>query len=278
MMINSASGLVAIRFGLRGPNFTVASACATGNHALGVGLNFLRWGLADLLFVGASEAAITPTGLAGFCAARALSTRNDDPQRASRPFDKDRDGFVFAEGAGVLVLETLEHARARGAKPLAELTGCGMSDDAFHITAPHEEGTGAARAMSLALEDAGLAPSDVQYINAHGTSTPWNDKIETTAIKKVFGERAAGLAISSTKSMLGHLIGASGAVELAVTICAIREGIAPPTTNYETPDPECDLDYVPNEARPLAIESALSNSFGFGGHNACIAVRRFSEA
>lgn len=275
MMINAASGQCAIRFGLKGPNFTVASACATGNHAIGLGMQQIRHGYADLMFVGGAEAALTPIGLAGFCQARALSKNNDNPTKASRPFDKNRDGFVFGEGAGILVIEDLEHARKRNAKIYCELAGFGQTDDAFHITAPEEHGEGAFRAMKIALEDAGAGLQACNYVNAHGTSTELNDKMESAALKRLFGEHAYKLAVSSTKSQIGHLLGAAGGVEAVVTALAIREKIAPPTINYETKDPDCDLDYVPNEARPLDIDLALSNSFGFGGHNACVALRRF---
>jgi 3-oxoacyl-[acyl-carrier-protein] synthase II len=276
MMINAASGQLAIRFGIRGPNFTTSSACATGNHAIGIALQQIRHGYADVMFAGGAEAAMTPVGFAGFSQARALSKRNDAPEKASRPFDKDRDGFVFGEGAGLLILEDLEHAQKRGAKIYAELAGFGATDDAFHITAPQESGDGAVRAMKVALEDGGIDLKSVSYINAHGTSTDLNDKMETAAIKKLFGEHAYRLAVSSTKSEIGHLLGAAAGVEAVVTALAIRDRIAPPTINYTTKDPECDLDYVPNEARPLEIEAAISNSFGFGGHNACVALRRFS--
>jgi len=276
MMLNAASGQLAIRHGLKGPNLAVASACATGNHAIGLALQQIRHGYADLMIAGGAEAALTPIGLAGFCQARALSKRNDAPEKASRPFDKDRDGFVFGEGAGLLVLEDLEHAKKRGAKIYCELAGFGQTDDAFHITAPDEQGDGAYRAMKVAVEDAAAALRDVSYINAHGTSTELNDKMETAAIKRLFGEHARKLAVSSTKSQVGHLLGAAAGVEAVVTALAIRDKIAPPTINQETPDPECDLDYVPNEARPLEIDLALSNSFGFGGHNACVALRKFT--
>jgi 3-oxoacyl-[acyl-carrier-protein] synthase II len=276
MMINASAGQVAIRLGLQGPNFCVASACAAGNHALGVSMHMIRYGMADVMFAGASEAALTPIGLAGFCQARALSKRNDDPTKASRPFDLERDGFVFGEGAGILVLEELEHAKARGARIYAEFSGFGNTDDAFHITAPHKEGEGAARAMRVALDDAGVEPTAIQYINAHGTSTSLNDKLETKAIKEVFGDHAGKIAISSTKSMHGHLLGASGAVEGVILSMAIQEGLAPPTINLQTPDPECDLDYVPHTARSLDIQASLSNTFGFGGHNACLLFEKYT--
>jgi len=274
MMINASAGQVAIDLGLRGPNFCVSSACASANHALGLAMQTIRAGGADVVLAGGSEAALTPIGLAGFCSARALSKRNDEPERASRPFDAGRDGFVFSEGVGVLVLEERGHAVARGARIYAELCGFGNTDDAFHITAPHEEGEGAARAMEQALVDAELGPADVDYINAHGTSTELNDKLETAAIKRVFGDHAARLAVSSTKSMHGHLLGAAGGVESIISVLALHEQVAPPTINYETPDPECDLDYVPNEQRPMEIRAVLSNTFGFGGHNATLLFRR----
>lgn len=274
MMINAPGGQVAIDMGLRGPNFCVSSACASANHAIGLAFHQIRYGHAEVIFAGGSEAALTPIGLAGFCAARALSKRNDAPEKASRPFEKDRDGFVFSEGAGVLVLEELEHAQRRGARIYAELVGFGNTDDAFHITAPHSEGDGAARAMAQALQDAGMRPDEVQYINAHGTSTDLNDRLETMAIKRVFGDHARKLAISSSKSMHGHLLGASGGVESIVAVKAIEAQLAPPTINYETPDPDCDLDYVPNTARPMAIQAVLSNTFGFGGHNATLLFKK----
>ncbi len=275
MMINAPSGQVAIQLGLRGPNFCVSSACASSNHAIGIAFQQIRWGIADVAFAGGSEAALTPVGLAGFCAARALSKRNEEPTRASRPFDKDRDGFVFSEGAGLLVLEELEHAKARGARIYCELAGFGNTDDAYHITAPHSEGDGAARAMQAAIDDAEIRPEDVGYINAHGTSTDIGDRLETVAIKRVFGDHAAKLAVSSTKSMVGHLLGASGGVEGIVSVLALREGLLPPTINLEDPDPECDLDYVPNEARAARVDALLSNTFGFGGHNACLLFKRY---
>lgn len=278
MMINACTGQVAIHLGLQGPNFCVSSACASGNHAIGLGLMTIRAGAADVMFVGGSEAALTPIGLAGFCSARALSKRNDDPTRASRPFDKDRDGFVFGEGCGVLCIEEREHALARGARIYAELSGFGNTDDAFHITAPHETGDGAARAMDVAIKDAGLQPQDVTYVNAHGTSTDLNDRLETMAIKRVFGAHAYKLAVSSTKSMIGHLLGAAGGVEAIVTALAIHEKVAPPTINLDNPDTDCDLDYVPHTARPLDIRAALSNNLGFGGHNAVVLLERHSTS
>ncbi|MBI4577924.1 MAG: beta-ketoacyl-ACP synthase II [Planctomycetes bacterium] len=272
LMSNASSGNIAIRFGLKGPNYVTASACASANHAMGDAFQTIREGRADVLLTGGSEATITQIGVAGFQNMKALSTRNDDPQRASRPFDRERDGFVMGEGAGVLVFEELAHARRRDAQVYAEVLGFGATDDSHHITAPEETGEGAARAMNLALEDGGVSPDEVDYINAHGTSTPYNDKTETRAIKQVFGGHARRLAVSSTKSQIGHLLGASGGAELVAVCLAMRHGLIPPTINYANPDPECDLDYVPNEARPGSIRRALSNSFGFGGHNATILV------
>ncbi len=272
LMMNALSGEIAMRFRFRGPNFAVASACASAGHAIGAALQVLRSGLADAVVTGGSEAALTVSGLAGFQSLKALSTRNDAPEKASRPFDKSRDGFVLGEGAGALVVETLEHASKRGANIHAELLGYGMSADAHHITAPDPEGVGATASMVLALRDAGLRPEDVQYINAHGTSTQLNDLVETIAIKKTFGDHAKKLAISSTKSMIGHTLGAAGAIELVPTIMSVKHDIVHPTMNYEVPDPECDLDYVPNKARKMTVTAALSNSFGFGGHNVSLAV------
>lgn len=276
LMMNALSGEIAMRFRLRGPNFAVASACASAGHAIAVAVQTLRLGLADVVITGGSEAALTVSGLAGFQALKALSTRNDMPEKASRPFEKNRDGFVLGEGAAALVLETLEHATKRNASIHAELLGYGMSADAYHVTAPDPEGAGATACMVLALRDAGLKPEDVQYINAHGTSTPLNDLIETIAIKKTFGDHARKLVISSTKSMIGHTLGAAGAVELVPTIMSVKYDIVHPTINYEVPDPECDLDYVPNKARKITVRAALSNSFGFGGHNVSIAVGKFT--
>ncbi len=276
MIANMASGQISIMFGLRGPNSSPISACATGTNAIGDAYKMIQRGAADVMLAGGAEAAIVDLALAGFGNAKALSTRNDDPQRASRPFDMNRDGFVMAEGAGVVVLESLEHAEARGAKIYAEIIGYGMSGDAYHITAPEPEGRGAYQAMRDALSDAGIQPEDVGYINAHGTSTDMGDKLETLAIKKTFGDHAYKLAVSSIKSMTGHMLGAAGAVEAIATVLTLREGILPPTINYETPDPECDLDYVPNQARKQGVEIAISNSFGFGGHNAVIVLKRFS--
>jgi 3-oxoacyl-[acyl-carrier-protein] synthase II len=275
MISDSAPGMLAIRFGARGPNMALATACASGNNAIGEALEMIRRGVADVMIAGGSEAALVPVAMAGMNVMTALSTRNDDPQTASRPFDKDRDGFLMGEGAGMLILESLEHARARDATILGEVTGYGTTDDAHHISAPAENGAGAAMAMKLALQNAGLDITDIDYINAHGTSTPLNDKSETAAIKTVFGEQAYSIPISSTKSMTGHLLGASGAIEAVFCILAIRDEILPPTINYRTPDPECDLDYVPNELRKASPKHVMSNSFGFGGHNATLIFSRF---
>jgi 3-oxoacyl-[acyl-carrier-protein] synthase II len=272
MIVNSAAGNISIEFGLSGPNTAISTACASAAHAIGDAYRSIQYDYADVMVTGGSEAGITPMGLGGFIQARAVSERNDIPEEASRPFDKDRDGFVLSEGAGVLILEELEHARRRGANIYAELLGLGNTADAHHITAPHPSGAGAAMAMRFALRDARIDPKDIQYINAHGTSTPQGDKAETLAIKEIFGEHARRVAISSTKSMIGHLLGASGAVELMAAVLSIRDGVVHPTINYRTPDPDCDLDYVPNEARRLKVETALSNSFGFGGHNCCLVV------
>jgi 3-oxoacyl-[acyl-carrier-protein] synthase II len=277
-IINLAAGQVSIRFGAKGPNSATCTACSASAHAIGDALEIIRRGRADVMIAGGSESAITPMGVGGFAAMRALSTRNDDPQTASRPFDLDRDGFIMGEGSGVIVLEELEFARRRGAPIYAELVGYGMSADAFHITAPSEDGDGGMRVMTSALDDAAVAPGEVDYINAHGTSTPYNDKLETLAIRRLFGEHAAKLAISSTKSMTGHLLGAAGGLEAGITALAIKHQVAPPTINYRTPDPECDLDYVPNVARPMNIEYALSNSFGFGGTNGALLFKKYSEA
>jgi len=275
MIVNSASGNISIQYGLQGPNTSVVTACSSAAHAVGDAMRTIQCDDADIMFSGGAEAGITPLGLAGFIQARALSRRNADFQTASRPFDKDRDGFVLGEGAGVLVLEELEHARRRGARIYAELLGTGNTADAHHITAPHPEGAGATMAMRLALRSARLDPSQVDYINAHGTSTELGDAAETRAITQVFGEHARRLAISSTKSMVGHLLGASGAIELIATIQSIRTGVVHPTINYQTPDPDCDLDYVPNTARQWKVRRAISNSFGFGGHNCCVAIGAF---
>jgi 3-oxoacyl-[acyl-carrier-protein] synthase II len=274
-IINLAAGQVSIRFGAKGPNSATCTACSASAHAIGDALEIIRRGTADVMIAGGSEAAITPMGVGGFAAMRALSTRNDEPHRASRPFDKDRDGFVMGEGSGVIILEELEFARRRGAPIYAELVGYGMSADAFHITAPSEDGDGGMRVMQAAIQDAGITPGQVDYINAHGTSTPFNDKLETLAIKRLFGEHARKLAISSTKSMTGHLLGAAGGLEAGITALAVKHQVAPPTINYETPDPECDLDYVPNQKRAMKIEYALSNSFGFGGTNGALLFKRF---
>ncbi|MCY4075874.1 MAG: beta-ketoacyl-ACP synthase II [Acidobacteria bacterium] len=276
-IINLAAGQVSIRFGARGPNSATCTACSASAHAIGDAFEIVRRGTAEAMIAGGSEAAITPLGVGGFAAMRALSTRNDEPQRASRPFDRDRDGFIIGEGAGVVVLEELERARRRGASIYAELVGYGMSADAFHVTAPAEDGDGAVRVMSAALEQAAVAPEQVDYINAHGTSTPYNDRLETLAIKRCLGARASTVAISSTKSMTGHLLGAAGGLEAGITALAVREQLAPPTINLENADPACDLDYVPNESRPLSIGYALSNSFGFGGTNASLLLKRYED-
>ena len=273
MIVDMAAGQVSIQFGLKGPNFATVSACASGAHAIGEALRLLRAGDADVILAGGSEATITPMALAGFGNARALSTRNDDPTRASRPFDADRDGFVIGEGAAMLVLETEAHARRRGATPLAELCGYGASGDAYHMTAPCVDGEGAARAMQRALDDARLSPDRVQYVNAHGTSTPAGDPAEVTAIKTVFGAHASRLMVSSTKSMTGHLLGAAGGIEAVATALCLARGIVPPTINLEKPDPTCDLDFVPAQARTHRVTAALSNSFGFGGHNVTLALK-----
>ena len=271
---NLAPGHIAIRHGAKGVNWTPTSACASGNHAIGEAFHLIRRGLQDAVIAGGAESAITPLGVGGFSAMKALSTRNDEPEKASRPFEKDRDGFVIAEGSGVIILEEREKAIRRGAKIYAEVIGYGANGDAYHITAPAPEGEGAARCMALALKDAGIPPEEIDYINAHGTSTEYNDINETLAIKKIFGERAYKVPISSTKSMTGHLLGAAGAVEGVFSVLALCHGVIPPTINYETPDPQCDLDYVPNEARKVDIKVVLSNSFGFGGTNACVVFRR----
>jgi 3-oxoacyl-[acyl-carrier-protein] synthase II len=277
MMLNAAAGQIAIAFGLGGPNWGVASACASANHAMGTALRTIQYGDADVMLTGGSEAALTYLSIAGFSNMGALSTRNDAPEKASRPFDKNRDGFVLGEGAGILVFEKLERAQARGAKIYAEVLGIGNSDDAYHITAPDPDGTGGAYAMNQALKDSGLKPEQISYINAHGTSTPMNDKIETAAIKKTFGAAAMKIPLSSTKSMVGHLLGAAAAVELIATVLSIRDGVVHPTINYETPDPECDLDCVPNVKRALDVRYAMSNSLGFGGHNSAIVIGKFEK-
>jgi 3-oxoacyl-[acyl-carrier-protein] synthase II len=275
MISDSAAGMIAIRLGARGPNMALATACASGSNAIGEAAEIIRRGTADVMIAGASEASIVALAMGGMNVMGALSTRNDDPQRASRPFDKDRDGFLMGEGAGILILESLEHAQARGAQVLCGLTGYGTSDDAYHVSAPAENGAGAALSMQYALDDAELSPESVGYINAHGTSTPLNDKSETAAIKAVFGEQAYNIPVSSTKSMTGHLLGASGAVEAVVCAKVLQENILPATINYETPDPECDLDYVPNQTRKASPEHVMSNSFGFGGHNATLILSRY---
>lgn len=272
---NIAPGEIAISYGMKGPNFSISSACASSGHAIGEALRLIRYGDADVIITGGAEAAITPLGFAGFCSVKALSTRNDEPQKASRPFDAKRDGFIMGEGAGILVLETLEHAQKRGAHIYAELIGYKATDDGYHVTAPEPAGEASARAMRLALKDAEVKPEEVDYINAHGTSTPLNDKIETIAMKKVFGDYAYKIPISSTKSMTGHLLGAAGAIELIACILSIQNEIIHPTVNYEFPDPECDLDYVPNEGRSKKLKVVLSNSLGFGGHNASLVVRKY---
>ncbi|KOR31231.1 3-oxoacyl-ACP synthase [Achromatium sp. WMS2] len=275
-IINMVSGDLSIKYGLKGPNFSIVSACSTGAHNIGEAAMMIRYNRVDAMLAGGAEMATTPVGLGGFAAARALSTRNDDPARASRPWDKDRDGFVLSDGAGVLVLEEYEHARTRNANIYAEIIGIGMNSDAFHMTAPSEDGSGAKECMLMALDDAGISRDKVQYINAHGTSTPAGDLAETKAVKAAFGEHAYKLCMSSTKSMTGHMLGAAGGAEALFTILAIRDQVAPPTINYETPDPECDLDYVPNIARPMPIDIAVSNSFGFGGTNASLVIKRIS--
>ena len=275
LILNIGSGLFSMYNDLRGPNMATCSACATGTHALGEAWRTIKMGDAKVMFAGGSEATIVPLGMGGFCAMRAMSTRNDDPQHASRPFDRDRDGFVMGEGGGVVVLEELEHAKARGARIYAEMSGYGNAADAHHLTAPSPNGEGAARCMRMALRSAGLNPSDISYINAHGTSTPQGDTAETLAIKTVFGEHARKVAVSSTKGATGHLLGAAGGVEMALCVKALECGVAPPTINLDNPDPECDLDYVPNAAREMEINAIMNNSFGFGGHNACVVARRF---
>jgi len=275
LIVNMSSGLISMRFGAKGPNTSVVTACATGNHAIGDAFKVIERGDADLMIAGGAEAIIVPLTMAGFCAMKAMTTRNDEPPRASRPFEADRDGFVPSEGAGIVILEALEHARRRDARIYAELIGYGMSADAHHMTAPDPDGDGALRAMASAVRDAGLEPTAIGYINAHGTSTPYNDKFETIAIKRLFGEHAGRLAVSSTKSMTGHLLGAAGGVEAIATALALHHGILPPTINYETPDPDCDLDYIPNQARKQDVEVALSNAFGFGGTNATLAFKKY---
>ena len=273
LIVNMASGHISIMTGVKGPNLCITTACASGSHAIGEAMRIIQYGDADVMIAGGTESCISALGIGGFCALKALSTRNDEPQRASRPFDKDRDGFVMSEGCGIAILEELEHAKKRNAKIYGEIVGYGMTGDAYHMTAPDPEGEGATRCMANALKDANLKPEDISYINAHGTSTSLNDKIETMAIKKVFGSFAKKVPVSSTKSMLGHQLGAAGAVEFVICCLAIEKSIIPPTINYETPDPDCDLDYVPNKARKAKVNVCLSNSLGFGGHNATLCVK-----
>jgi 3-oxoacyl-[acyl-carrier-protein] synthase II len=277
MLPDSAAGMVAIHLGVRGPNMAIVSACASGSNAIGEAAEVIRRGAADVVISGGSEAVIVPIAMAGLGVMNALSTRNEEPERASRPFDLQRDGFVMGEGAGILILESLEHARERGAPIFAEISGYGTTNDAYHISAPAENGAGAAVCMRNALDDAGLLPHEIGYINAHGTSTILNDKSETQAIKDVFGEKAYRIPISSTKSMTGHLLGAAGALEAVISVEILADAVLPPTINYEFPDPECDLDYIPNHARPAQVSHIMSNSFGFGGHNASIIISRFNE-
>ncbi|MBI2870352.1 MAG: beta-ketoacyl-ACP synthase II [Candidatus Omnitrophica bacterium] len=278
LIVNMAPGQISIKLGLKGPNSCVATACSSGNHAIGDSLRIIQRGEADVMYAGGTEACITRLGVGGFCALKALSTRNDAPERASRPFDVGRDGFVMGEGAAIVILEELERARRRGARIYAELTGYGMTSDAYHMTAPAQDGEGASRCMLETMKDAGVHPADIDYINAHGTSTPLNDKMETLAIKSALGEKLArSVSISSTKSMTGHLLGAAGGIEFAITSLALYHGIIPPTINYENQDPECDLDYTPNKAEKKPIEVAMSNSFGFGGHNATLIARRLDS-
>lgn len=276
-IVNLAAGNVSIRHGAKGPNSATATACAAGAHAIGDAFRLIERGDADAMICGGAESAITPMSVAGFASMRALSTNNDDPKHASRPFDLERDGFVIGEGAGILILEELEFAKKRGAKIYAEIVGYGMSGDAFHVTMPDETGSGAIRAMQIAVKDAKISPEQIGYINAHGTSTPYNDKFETLAIKKVFGDHAYKLAVSSTKSMTGHALGAAGGIEAVISVLSLYNKTLPPTTNYKTPDPDCDLDYIPNEARQAEVEYVLSNSFGFGGTNAALVFKRYSE-
>jgi len=277
LIINLAAGQISIRFGAKGPNSAPATACATGSHAIGDAFKVIQRGDADAMIAGGTESCITSMGIGGFNAMKALSTRNDEPERASRPFDRDRDGFIMGEGSGILIIEELGHALARKAKIYAEIAGYGLTGDAYHITSPAPGGEGAARCMTMALKDAGMDPWEVDYINAHGTSTKYGDELETTAIKTVFKEHAYKVAISSTKSMTGHLLGAAGGVEAVICALSIRDGIMPPTINLDNPDPECDLDYVPHKARKADIKAALSNSFGFGGTNACLLFKKFSN-
>lgn len=275
LIVNEASGHVSMRFGFKGPNSCVATACATGNHAIGDAMRFIQYGDADVMIAGGTEGAVTPMGIGGFCALKSMSTRNHEPHKASRPFDKERDGFVMGEGAGVVILEEMEHAKKRGARIYCEVAGFGMSGDAYHITAPDPSGDGCVRSMNATLKDGGLRPEDIDYINAHGTSTLLNDKIETLAIKKVFGEHAYKVAVSSTKSMTGHLLGAAGGVEFIVCCLSMKHSVVPPTINLDHKDPDCDLDYVPHKPRGLKVTAAISNALGFGGHNATLAVKEF---
>jgi len=275
LIVNMASGHISIMLGTKGPNLCTTTACASGAHAIGEAMRIIQYGDADVMIAGGTESCITTLGIGGFCALKALSTRNDEPERASRPFDKDRDGFVMAEGCGIVILEELEHAKKRNAKIYGEAMGYGMTGDAYHMTAPDPDGEGAARCMANALKDANLKPENVSYINAHGTSTSLNDKVESMAIKRVFGNLAKKVPVSSTKSMLGHQLGAAGAVEFIICCLTMEKGIIPPTINYETPDPDCDLDYVPNKARQAKVNVCLSNSLGFGGHNATLCVKKF---
>ncbi len=277
LIVNEASGHISIHLGAKGPNSCVATACASGSHAIGDAFKILQRGDADVMVCGGTESCITPLGVGGFCALKALSCRNNEPEKASRPFERDRDGFVIAEGAGIVILETLEHAKKRGVRIYAEIVGYGMSADAYHITAPDPEGEGAARAMELSLKDAGMRPEDISYINAHGTSTVLNDKIETLAIKKVFKDYAKKIPVSSTKSMTGHLLGAAGGAEFIICVLAMKDQIVPATINYEHPDPNCDLDYVPNHCRQVKVEACMTDSLGFGGHNASLIVKKFKE-
>ena len=276
LIVNEAAGQVGIFFGLKGPNSCVATACASGSHAIGDAFRVLERGDADVMISGGTESCIVPTGVGGFCALKALSTRNNEPHKACRPFDRDRDGFIMAEGCGIVVMETLEHAKKRNAPIIAEIVGYGMTCDAYHITAPDPEGDGASRAMQAAIKDAGLNPEDVDYINAHGTSTKLNDKIETLSMKRAFGAHAKKVMVSSNKYMTGHLLGAAGGVEFVVCCLAIKDGVVPPTINYEHPDPDCDMDYVPNTARKANVDVCMSNSLGFGGHNASLVVKKFT--
>ena len=274
LIVNMAAGHISIMIGVKGPNLCTTTACASGSHAIGEAMRIVQYGDADVMIAGGTESCISALGVGGFCALRALSTRNNEPERASRPFDKERDGFVMAEGCGIVILEELEHAKKRNARIYSEIAGYGMTGDAHHMTAPDPEGEGAARCMANALKDANLKPEEISYINAHGTSTPLNDKIESLAIKKVFGNFAKKVAVSSTKSMLGHQLGAAGAVEFVICCLSIEKSIIPPTINYENPDPDCDLDYVPNKARHTKVNTCLSNSLGFGGHNATLCVKK----